>query len=313
MCAACNGTGTIRHCQDSGADGHDFRSKRCHRCALNHTLHELRADGDPDAVAKLEPLLRRVEQHRRSRSALTWLQRSSAAPTFHAMLRGEIPISRQGLDERDAGQATAYLRSWLVADGVLEVREERLARFERWAQTTVIDEIADGHDAGADHDPEVLRGELAAVRREYNTVQFMPGSATSARAARCPAARLSQWRHGSATTDRPRSLCPLGSVRPRSIVRGKTAGAPRHQIPEIAAERFLSIKAVESHLRNIFHNTPTLARWLTPGFVVPAGIAPRRSTGAPRTMGAGALIPVFATQCWRMVGGDWAQTATFVG
>jgi hypothetical protein len=137
VCAACNGTGTIRYCQDCGAAGRDYRSKRCHRCALHHTLQELREHADPDAVAELEPLLRRLEQHKRPRSALAWLQRSPAAPTFVGMLRGEIRISHHALDEHDAGQATAYLRSWLVIHGVLEVREERLARFERWAQTTL--------------------------------------------------------------------------------------------------------------------------------------------------------------------------------
>ena len=51
------------------------------------------------------------------------------------MLRGELEISHQALDEHDVGAATAYLRSWLVAHGILDAREERLARFERWAQT----------------------------------------------------------------------------------------------------------------------------------------------------------------------------------
>jgi hypothetical protein len=137
VCAACNATGTIRYCQDCGADGHDFRTKRCHRCALHHTIQELRAHGDPDAVAKLDPLLRRLAQHGKPRSALTWLQRSPAAPIFRAMLRGELAISHETLDEYDAREATAYLRSWLVTYGILEVREERLARFERWAQTTL--------------------------------------------------------------------------------------------------------------------------------------------------------------------------------
>ena len=70
------------------------------------------------------------------RSALKWLQRSAAAPKFRAMLRGELAISHETLDEHAAREATAYLRSWLVTHGILEVREERLARFERWAQTT---------------------------------------------------------------------------------------------------------------------------------------------------------------------------------
>jgi hypothetical protein len=53
------------------------------------------------------------------------------------MLRGEIEISHEALDEHDAGQATAFLRSWLVAHGILEAREERPVRFERWAQQTL--------------------------------------------------------------------------------------------------------------------------------------------------------------------------------
>lgn len=53
------------------------------------------------------------------------------------MLRGELAISHEALDEHDVGQATAYLRSWLVDDGILHAREERLARFERWTQATL--------------------------------------------------------------------------------------------------------------------------------------------------------------------------------
>jgi hypothetical protein len=53
------------------------------------------------------------------------------------MLHGEISISHEALDEHDTGQATAYLRSWLVATGILKPREERLVRFERWARQTL--------------------------------------------------------------------------------------------------------------------------------------------------------------------------------
>ncbi len=97
-------------------------------------LAELRAGGDPDAVAALAPLLGQLEHHQKPLSAIAWLERSPAAPTFHAMLRGEIAISHDTLDQHDVGQATAYLRSWLVAHHVLEPREELLARYERWAQ-----------------------------------------------------------------------------------------------------------------------------------------------------------------------------------
>ncbi|MGI8679432.1 MAG: hypothetical protein ACR2LX_12235 [Jatrophihabitans sp.] len=62
---------------------------------------------------------------------------SPAAPTLRGLLRGEIGISHEALDEHDVGQASAYLRSWLVAGGVLAARDERLARFERWARATL--------------------------------------------------------------------------------------------------------------------------------------------------------------------------------
>lgn len=108
-------------------------------------LAELRARGDPDAVATLAPLLGQLERHHKPRSAIEWLKRSPAAPTFHAMLRGEIPISHDTLDQHDVGQATAYLRSWLVAHQVLAPREELLVRYERWAQR-VLQALADHPD-----------------------------------------------------------------------------------------------------------------------------------------------------------------------
>jgi hypothetical protein len=96
-------------------------------------LAGLRARGDPDAVAALAPLLGQLERHHKPLSAMAWLERSPAAATFHAMLRGEISISLQTLDEHDVGQTTAYLRSWLVAHRILEPREELLPRYEGWA------------------------------------------------------------------------------------------------------------------------------------------------------------------------------------
>jgi hypothetical protein len=70
------------------------------------------------------------------------------------MLRGQIEISHEALDQHDVGQATAYLRSWLVAHRILAPREELLARFERWAHSALA--------AVADH-PD--RAHLAAYAR----------------------------------------------------------------------------------------------------------------------------------------------------
>ena len=130
-------SGATRRCVSCGAEARNWRAGRCPACALEVELGCLRADGDPSAVARLEPLLARLASHDKPRSALSWLERSPAAPTFRALLGGEVAISHAALDERDVGQATAYLRSWLVDHGVLGPRDERLARFERWSKVTL--------------------------------------------------------------------------------------------------------------------------------------------------------------------------------
>jgi hypothetical protein len=100
------------HC---GGQGRNWSQRRCPRCALDTTLAQLRTEGDPHAVARRAPLLARLEQHDKPRSALAWLERSPAAPTLRAMLRDEIAISHEALDEHDVGQATDHLRSWLAS------------------------------------------------------------------------------------------------------------------------------------------------------------------------------------------------------
>jgi hypothetical protein len=124
----------IAHCLGCHRPRHGWRGGRCPRCELTDLLAELRADGDPEAVAALEPLFGQLERHDKPLSAVAWLKVSPAAPAFHAMLRGQLAISHDTLDEHDAGQATAYLRSWLVAHRVLAPREERFVRYEHWAQ-----------------------------------------------------------------------------------------------------------------------------------------------------------------------------------
>lgn len=53
------------------------------------------------------------------------------------MLSGEIGLTHEAVDGHDVGQATDYLRSWLVSHAILPVRDERLARFDRWSRTTL--------------------------------------------------------------------------------------------------------------------------------------------------------------------------------
>ena len=119
VCSTCAGIPVIARCPGCQRPRQGWRGRRCPRCELAVALAELRGGGDPDAVAALEPLLGQLERHQKPLSAIAWLERSPAAPTLRAMLRGEIAISHDTLDQHDVGQATAYLRSWLVAHHVL--------------------------------------------------------------------------------------------------------------------------------------------------------------------------------------------------
>ncbi|MCA1679936.1 MAG: hypothetical protein LC777_13815, partial [Actinobacteria bacterium] len=209
------GSGTARRCVSCGAEGRTWSAGRCPACALGAELRRLRAEGDPSAVARLEPLLARLAARDKPRSALSWLTRSPAAPTFRALLRGEVAISHAALDERDVGQATAYLRSWLVGHGVLEPRDERLARFERWAHTTLVG-VADYADRA--HLTAYARWKLQPdLARRLRTGQVHPTSHRWLYAKLRTAIKLTAWLH-----DQGRALDQLR----QPLVDEWIAGAP---------------------------------------------------------------------------------------
>lgn len=209
------GSGTARRCVSCGAEGRTWSAGRCPACALGAELRRLRAEGDPSAVARLEPLLVRLAAHDKPRSALSWLTRSPAAPTFRALLGGEVAISHAALDERDVGQATAYLRSWLVGHGVLEPRDERLARFERWAHTTLVG-VADYADRA--HLTAYARWKLQPdLARRLRTGRVHPTSHRWLYAKLRTAIKLTAWLH-----DQGRALDQLR----QPLVDEWIAGAP---------------------------------------------------------------------------------------
>ena len=100
VCAACNGTGTLI-CQDCGLDGHDFRTKRCHRCALNHTSRSSASTGiRTRSQARAAPSPARAARQTAKRAQVAAAQR--CRPYSVAMLRGELAISHETLDEHAA-------------------------------------------------------------------------------------------------------------------------------------------------------------------------------------------------------------------
>ncbi|MFZ1996632.1 MAG: hypothetical protein WAU75_21140 [Solirubrobacteraceae bacterium] len=149
-------------------------------------------------MATLAPVLGQLERHRKPRSAIEWLKRSPVAPTFHAMLRGEIPISHEALDQHDVGQATAYLRSWLVAHDVLPPREELLARYERWAQRA-LEQLGDHPDRT--HVAAYARWKIGSdYARKLRTGRARPSSSRGYYANLRAAISFTRWLHDNQLT-----------------------------------------------------------------------------------------------------------------
>lgn len=161
-------------------------------------MAELRSSGDPQAVATLEPLLGQLGQHHNPRSATAWLTRSPAAPTLRAMLSGEVAISHDTLDQHNVGQATAYLRSWLVAHQILAPREELLARYEHWAQQAL--KALGDHPDGV-HLTAYARWKVGAdYARKLRTGRARPSSGRGYYANLRVAISFAQWLHDQQLT-----------------------------------------------------------------------------------------------------------------
>ena len=110
---------------------------RCARCSLVEVLRRLRADGDPAAVARLEPYLTALGDGPRPWTTLKWMGRSAGYETVIELATGARELSHEALDQISRGMTTLFLRAALVTHGVLEPRPEQTARFGRGAPAAV--------------------------------------------------------------------------------------------------------------------------------------------------------------------------------
>ena len=144
-CEHCVGE-PIRHvCRDCGAEEHNHTGGRCARCSLAEVLRRLRADGDPAAIARLEPYLVALGSGPQPSTTLKWMGRSPGYETVIELATGAREISHRALDDVQRGMTTSFLRAALVTHGVLEPRGEQTAKFERTARSAV-DTLPAGED-----------------------------------------------------------------------------------------------------------------------------------------------------------------------
>ncbi|UTT57607.1 Fis family transcriptional regulator [Cellulosimicrobium cellulans] len=142
-CRACSGVRVNIDCRRCGAETELYRNQMCQRCVLADLVDAAFADPRTGRVsAQLRPVADAITSMERANSGLTWIRQKHV----HSMLRevaATSPVTHASMDRLDRGRTRDYIRGLLVEHGVLEPRDELIARFTEWADDAE-DRLTDG-------------------------------------------------------------------------------------------------------------------------------------------------------------------------
>ena len=138
LCAGCAVTDPAmwKTCPTCGVGGR-LTARICGRCQLHVRLGELLADSDGQIRPELQALHDSLAAAERAETVVAWLRRDTVVTVLAELATGQQPLSHDTLDRLPPGKPIEHLRSMLVATGALPVRDEQLARIERWVTRTV--------------------------------------------------------------------------------------------------------------------------------------------------------------------------------
>jgi hypothetical protein len=133
LCATCTrpDPGFWRTCPSCGETG-QLRDRPCTRCQLRRRLRELLGDDTGQVHPGLQALHDNLANYQRPTTVLRWLAKDTAVAVLREIGTGRRPLTHAALDELPEAKPITHLRSILVATGALPVRDEHLARLERW-------------------------------------------------------------------------------------------------------------------------------------------------------------------------------------
>jgi integrase len=146
ICPTCYQAPTI----DCSVCGHSELGRRttndgqplCFRCDATRKIDTALADQHGHMPAVLTPVREAIVATDRPRSILSNMTRNRTLRLLTDIARSRIELSHDALDQQPPGFGVNYLRSLLVATGVLPDRDEHLTRLQRFA-TELIDTIPD--------------------------------------------------------------------------------------------------------------------------------------------------------------------------
>lgn len=146
VCASCAGADSVFACRDCGREEHPYGASRCARCILRERLTDLLRDPSTGTIhLRLRAVFDELVDSERPQTGIWWLRKKPGiGPLLLAqMARGEIEISHDTFRHLPSDRAHDYLRSLLVAVGVLTPFEIRIERMLPWIEQVAADLPAD--------------------------------------------------------------------------------------------------------------------------------------------------------------------------
>lgn len=143
-CSDCAGLPALQVCGDCGDETRIYEANRCRRCVLRGRVDALLAGADGTVSDELEPLRDALAATTPAKAGLRWIARPETANLLRGLAAGHVALSHGALDELADTKALQHARAVLVAAGVLEARDENLARLEAWiAERVAAVEVAE--------------------------------------------------------------------------------------------------------------------------------------------------------------------------
>ena len=140
VCASCAGVASIFACYECGREDHPYGFSRCARCFLRERLTELLTDPTTGQIhQRLRPVFDELTNSERPQTVLWWLRKKpgTGPQLLRDMACGASDISHDTFRDLPSNRAHDYLRSLLVAVGILAPIEIRIERMLPWIEDVV--------------------------------------------------------------------------------------------------------------------------------------------------------------------------------
>lgn len=111
-----------------------LHGRRCYPCVRRERLHDLFTCSDGTSPAHLIPVRDLLLASGRERSLALWVNRSTSAAILRDLVEGDLELTHEALDAHPRAQAADAVRGLLTETGLLSERDERLRRYDMWAE-----------------------------------------------------------------------------------------------------------------------------------------------------------------------------------